>query len=207
MPARIVERQENAVTVQISIPLNRSMLDTEEAIQKALNEAGVLATGEALEQFDTDGSPLLLGSTRWTSKGQEPKTYQTPYGEVSVARHVYQTGEGGATFCPLERDARIILTSTPRFAKQISNKYGEGPAAITAVPSRSASCRTPPQPLPPSSRPRRNSGTTPRPSCPNRSAPSAWGWTAPVCLWSRTGTGRPWWAASASLTRKGSDGT
>jgi hypothetical protein len=105
------------------------MLDTEEAIQQALNHAGVLATAEALHQFDTDGSPLVFGSTRWTSKGQEPKTYQTPYGEVSVDRHVYQTGAGGTTFCPLERDARIILTATPRFAKQVSNKYGEGPAA------------------------------------------------------------------------------
>src|SRR5947199_14676 len=95
MSAVIVERQENAVTIQISIPLSRSMLDTEEAIQKALNEAGVLASGEALKQFDTDGFPLLIGSTRWTSKGQEPKAYQTPYGEVSVARHVYQQGEGG----------------------------------------------------------------------------------------------------------------
>jgi len=129
MSATIVERQEHSVTIQISIPLSRSMLDTEAAIQKALNAAGVLACGEALKQFDTDGSPLLIGSTRWTSKGQEPKVYQTPYGEVSVARHVYQTGEGGATFCPLEQDARIILTSTPRFAMQISHKYGEGPAA------------------------------------------------------------------------------
>ena len=72
---------------------------------------------------------LAIGATRWTSKGQEPKAYQTPYGEVSVARHVYQTGEGGTTFCPLERDSRILLTSTPRFAKQVSNKYGEGPGA------------------------------------------------------------------------------
>jgi hypothetical protein len=125
----MIERQESSVTIQITIPLSRSMLETEEAIQQALNEAGVLASGEALKQFDTDGSALLIGSTRWTSKGQEPKTYQTPYGEVSVARHVYQTGEGGATFCPLEQDARIILTSTPRFAMQISHKYGEGPAA------------------------------------------------------------------------------
>jgi hypothetical protein len=129
MSAVIIERQENAVTIQISIPLSRSMLDTEEAIQTALNQAGVLASGEALKQFDTDGSPLLIGSTRWTSKGQEPMTYQTPYGEVVVPRHTYQTSAGGATFCPLERDARIILTSTPRFAMQISHKYGEGPAA------------------------------------------------------------------------------
>src|SRR3954468_2394435 len=129
MPATIIDRQENSVTIQVRVPLTRSMLDTEEGIQQALNQAGVLATAEALKQFDTDGSPLLLGSTRWTSKGQEPKAYQTPYGEVSIARHVYQQGVGGATFCPLEQDARVILTSTPRFAMQISHKYGEGPAA------------------------------------------------------------------------------
>ena len=129
MAAMMVERQENRVTIQISVELSRSMLETEEAIQQALNEAGVLATAEALKQFDTDGTPLQLGATRWTSKGQEPKIYQTPYGEAQIDRHVYQTGEGGTTFCPLERDARIILTSTPRFAMQVSNKYGEGPAA------------------------------------------------------------------------------
>src|SRR3954464_881697 len=102
MSATIIERQENAVTIQIRIPLSRSMLDTEEAIQQALNQAGVLATAEALQQFDTDGSPLLFGSARFTTKGSEPKTYQPPYGPVSVARHVYQTAEGGSTFCPLE---------------------------------------------------------------------------------------------------------
>src|SRR5207302_9041031 len=114
---------------QIQVSLSRSMLATEETIQQALNAAGVLATCEALQQFDTDGSPLEFGATRWTSKGQEPKTYQTPYGEAVVPRHVYQTAQGGTSFCPLERDARILLTSTPRFAKQVSNKYGEGPAA------------------------------------------------------------------------------
>src|SRR3954469_2078964 len=103
MPATLVARQENAVTIEIRIPLSRSMLDTEEAIQQALNQAGVLATAEALEQFDTDGSPLLFGPSRFTSKGQEPKAYQPPYGPAPVARHVYQTGEGGPTFCPLER--------------------------------------------------------------------------------------------------------
>ena len=125
MAASVVAREENSITIQIQVRLSRSMLDTEEAIQNALNEAGVLATTAALEQFDTDGSPLEIGSTRWTSKGQEAKIYQTPYGEATVARHVYQTAEGGVTFCPLERDARIIITSTPRFAKQVSSKYAK----------------------------------------------------------------------------------
>lgn len=100
MPATLIDRQEQAITLHITIPLSRSLLDTEEAIQTALNEAGVLATGEALQQFDTDGSPLVIGPIRWTTKGQEPKTYQTPYGEVVVARHVYQTFQGERLSAP-----------------------------------------------------------------------------------------------------------
>jgi hypothetical protein len=125
MAAQIMERSPNTVTLQIQVPLSGSMLETEGAIQQALNEAGVLATQAALEHFDTDGSPLQRGDTLWYSKGQQPCTYQTPYGETSVLRHVYQTAAGGATFCPLERDARIVLTSTPRFAQQVSDKYAE----------------------------------------------------------------------------------
>jgi hypothetical protein len=125
MSAMLIERREDSVTLQVRIPLSRSLVDTEQAIQQALNEAGLLATTEALKQFDTDGSPLRIGQARYTSKGQEPKGYQTPYGEAVVARHVYQTAQGGATFCPLERDARIILASTPRFAQMVSHKYAE----------------------------------------------------------------------------------
>src|SRR5439155_290660 len=65
----------------------------------------------------------LIGGMKWTSKGEEPKYYQTPYGEVEVLRHVYQTSAGGKTFCPLEREARIVVTSTPRFAKVVANKF------------------------------------------------------------------------------------
>lgn len=36
MPAKMIERAETAVTIQVTIPLSRSMLDSEEAIQKAL---------------------------------------------------------------------------------------------------------------------------------------------------------------------------
>ncbi len=60
-----------------------------------------------------------------TSKGLVSKQYQTPYGVAEIARHVYQTSIGGATFCPLDRDARIVVSSTPRFAKQISHKFAE----------------------------------------------------------------------------------
>jgi hypothetical protein len=126
MSASIVERTANSITVQIQIPLSpSSLLDSEEWIQSALNEAGSLATGEAIQKFDTNGEKLERGGSKWTSKGKLPKTYQTPYGSVKVFRHVYQRSYGGETYCPLEIDGRIILTSTPKFAQQLSHKYAE----------------------------------------------------------------------------------
>jgi hypothetical protein len=44
---------------------------------------------------------------------------------ATVDRHVYQSPQGGPTYCPLDRDARIVVSSTPRFAKIISHKYAE----------------------------------------------------------------------------------
>ncbi len=101
------------------------MLEGEGRIEQALNEAGTLATGELLKRFDTDGSPIQIGNTKLTSKGQVEKSYQTPYGETRVERHVYQSPKGGATFCPLERDARVIQGATPKLAKMLSHKYSK----------------------------------------------------------------------------------
>ena len=123
MSAEIIDRNAKGFTVQITVSYNRSMLDFEETLQKELNAAGVLATQEGLQQFDTDGAPITVGSVTFTTKGQFPKDYQTPYGVAAVKRHVYQSPRGGATYCPLERDARIIVTSTPKFAKMVSSKY------------------------------------------------------------------------------------
>src|SRR5512142_1908289 len=125
MSAAIVARSETSVTVQVEIPYGPSMLDFEEVIQDRLNQAGVVATKEALQQFDTDGSPIAIGSVKLTSKGRLPKEYQTPYGVATIARHVYQSSQGGKTYCPLDRDARIVTSSTPRFAKMIAHKYAE----------------------------------------------------------------------------------
>src|SRR3954467_13561491 len=125
MSATIVARSESSFTVQVEVPYGSSMLDFEQTIQDRLNQAGVVATQEALQQFDTDGAPITVGSVKLTSKGRLPKEYQTPYGVATVARHVYQSSQGGKTYCPLDRDARIVVSSTPRFAKMIAHKYAE----------------------------------------------------------------------------------
>src|SRR5437764_3103042 len=125
MPATIVARTESAFTIQVEIPYGSSMLHAEEAIQQRLNEAGTLATGEVLQRFDADGSPIQVGDTKLTSKGKLLKEYQTPYGVAPVERHVYQSSRGGRTYCPLDRNARIVGSSTPKFAKMVSHKYAE----------------------------------------------------------------------------------
>ena len=168
MSAQVINRTENGFTVQITVPYNRSMLDFEETLQQQLNDAGVVATAEGLRQFDTDGSPITVGSIKLTSKGQVEKDYQTPYGVATVARHVYQSPQGGPTYCPLDRDARIVVSSTPRFAKVISHKYAEFSSPrvqvdlreTTAGPSPAAWFRTSPTRWRRWRWPRRRSGAT-----------------------------------------------
>ena len=125
MDATITARTPTSFILQIEVPYNGSMLDFEETLQQRLNDAGVVATAEGLKQFDTDGAPITVGAVKFTSKGPVEKDYQTPYGVATVARHVYQSPHGGPTYCPLDRDARIVVSSTPRFAKTLAHKYAE----------------------------------------------------------------------------------
>ena len=123
MSAHIIASENNSITIQVTVQISNSMLFSEESILEAVNNVGNLASQEILKSFDTDGSAIMIGSSKWISKGQEIKAYQTPYGEISIPRHVYQSSKGGKTYCPLESNARIVVTSTPRFAKIVSNKY------------------------------------------------------------------------------------
>ena len=63
MDATIIARTLTSFTLQIEVPYNDSMLGFEEILQERLNEAGVVATAEGLQQFDTDGAPITVGST------------------------------------------------------------------------------------------------------------------------------------------------
>src|SRR5512144_3007591 len=84
MSAAIVARSETSFTIQVEIPYGSSMLDFEQVIQERLNQAGVVATQAALRQFDTAGSPITIGSVKFTSKRRLPQEYQTPYGVATV---------------------------------------------------------------------------------------------------------------------------
>lgn len=121
--AEIISRNANEITIQVTVKLSGSLLDMENAILDGCNEMGCLATTEALQKFDTDGSPIKVGDTKLTARSKDNKAYQTPYGEVQLERYVYQTARGGKIYCPLEQNARIIRGATPKFAQQIAHKY------------------------------------------------------------------------------------
>ena len=118
MPAAIVARTESGFTIQVEIPYRSSMLKCEETIQEGLNQAGVLATQEALQRFDTDGSPIQVGDTKLTSMGQVLKEYQTPYGVAPVERHLYQSiprrQEPIARSTATPTSSAVLLPGSPR---------------------------------------------------------------------------------------------
>lgn len=125
MSVKIIESNKEGFSMNITFKYDKSMFQGEKAILDTLNMAGTLATEKLLKQFDTDGGPIKIGNQTFTSKGLQEKNYQTPYGTARVERHVYQSHSGGKTYCPLEVDARIIITSTPKFAQMISSKYSQ----------------------------------------------------------------------------------
>ena len=123
--AEIIKKDSKSITLQVTIPLSADMLSSEELIQEGVNQAGLLATEHSLSRFDTDGTPIKVGEKKYTTKGHFSKTYQCSFGEFTLSRHVYQSNEGGTTYCPLDNDARILVYSTPKFVKMVGQKYSQ----------------------------------------------------------------------------------
>ena len=108
MSATLISQNATEVKIELTVKLTGNMLDCELAIQDAVNNAGKLATGCALESFDTDGSSIEIAGRRLHPKKvngsyKQPKTYQTPYGTTRVERHVYQGSGGGASYSPVDQ--------------------------------------------------------------------------------------------------------
>jgi hypothetical protein len=123
MTAELISHQGDEITVQFTVKLTGSMLADEESLQQTLNEAGCIAMKPMLKQFDTNGEPIRIGDVKYYQKAFAPQDYETPYGQVRVTRHAYQHRGGGRGIVPLELNARMVLNSTPRYAKIVSGKY------------------------------------------------------------------------------------
>ncbi len=73
MTAKLISVEGTKVKIEITIELSESMLDSEKKIQEGLNEAGCIATKEALRKQDTDGTPITIGDKIWRTKGEKQK--------------------------------------------------------------------------------------------------------------------------------------
>lgn len=75
MSIKKIEKLGDELEITIRVKLDKtSMLQSEENIEEALNEAGVLASEHALSEFDTDGRPIEVDGLILTSKGQQKKS-------------------------------------------------------------------------------------------------------------------------------------
>lgn len=61
------------LTIKVDMELNGNILSQGEAVQVALNEAGMLATQATMEAFDTNGEPITVKGQQLMSKGSKKK--------------------------------------------------------------------------------------------------------------------------------------
>ena len=69
MAVSIIKQNSDSIILQVTIPFNRSMLNSENVIQDTVNSIGSIATRELLKTFDTEGEDIHLGAVKMTSKG------------------------------------------------------------------------------------------------------------------------------------------
>lgn len=69
MIKQVKQEADGSLTVSVNLRFEGSMLEMEEKIAQTVNELGKFATVEALKQFDTDGSAIVVGNEKHTSKG------------------------------------------------------------------------------------------------------------------------------------------
>lgn len=124
--------QSNARTHELTITIQDVNW---EACQKGAFYAGEMQVRDVLQVIGQALTRELLHAKAVTTprveqdgqvyyrKAATPGTYQTPYGEVVVDRHLYQSSAGGLTICPLEQQGHLRFGSaTPRFAEMVSFK-------------------------------------------------------------------------------------
>ena len=70
MGVQLVSVEGTQVKIEMTIELSRSMLTSEENIQKSLNQAGSIATASALKYLDTDGSRIEIAGEKMYCKAE-----------------------------------------------------------------------------------------------------------------------------------------
>ena len=102
------------ITLKISKAAGASSLESEESRASLLNEVGIASTQSLLLQEDIESKSIEID--------------ESPYGQVALERHVYQSSAGGKQYVPLELKSGMLGVSTPRWSKMVSWKYSNLPS-------------------------------------------------------------------------------
>lgn len=89
---------------------------------------------EDLSRYDVDADAVFVNGREWRKcLEQEPKTYLTSSGPVTVARNLYRPAGGGRCTCPLELRAGIVGgLFAPMLARQVTYLMGHMTSAETS---------------------------------------------------------------------------
>ena len=82
--------------------------------------------GADLARYDVDADAVIVDGKEWRKcLSNQPKTYLSSSGPITVARTLYRPSDGGKSICPLELRAGIIGgLHTPVVARQVSYLMG-----------------------------------------------------------------------------------
>src|SRR5262245_55857814 len=98
-----------------------SFYQSEQVVQQIVNQIGKELTLKMLQSRDCDRAMIEREGQTWYRKESSNGSYQTLYGEVTLARHLYQTSAGGLTLCPMEESCQLSFgTATPLLAEMLS---------------------------------------------------------------------------------------
>jgi len=71
MSVKIKSCSGSQLKLEVAVDLSGSMLEAEEKIQAICNELGSLSTEKALERFDADGTPIMIGKKKIHGKKED----------------------------------------------------------------------------------------------------------------------------------------
>ena len=79
-----------------------------------------------LARYDVDAEAVIVNGQEWRKcLSNQPKTYLSASGPITVSRHLYRPASGGKSICPLELGAGIIGgLHTPVLARRVAYLMG-----------------------------------------------------------------------------------
>jgi len=111
----------------------------ERQVQELVNEMGRALMREAFEIADTTAAEVTVSGERWGFRRVYTGTYETTFGEVSLARSTYQKSGRGRALIPLDLRLGIVEGRYTPLVARIANRAlasmptGEGEALLKEI--------------------------------------------------------------------------